>query len=324
MIAAAVVLIMSMMMMMRILFFLAYRMLAMRYWPVRSRFPGMLNVAFPDESARYHIMTFPPGVVIEVVGDKHVPSVFYWSITIYDIYGVPIAWVNDSMFSDDRYRIRHLSDRTCCMIVRYYVRDRKIEPRLPTVCVPGRRLKPTGEASVQKNCDRIQSLIYTLSPWRRYDFRGVDASRFFVSNPSRMQNLFPNPDAMYLMCLPGRSVCIITLRVDEHARFVGFMAGDLSTTRTVSSTMPLPPGEWCSIYAAFSTEQAERCGYRADAHRLLLWDEDTKWPILIYRQIDTDGDDTEGIRRFRDTTAHTDADTVHREMGDAYPVIAYH
>lgn len=308
--------------MMRILFFIVYRVLSMRYWPVRSQFPGVMNIAFPDESARYHVMSFPSGVLVEVSGDKHIDSVFYWSITLYDTRGTPIAWVNDSMFSHDRFTIRHWCDRTCCMIVRYYVRDNKARPRLPTVCVPGRQLEPTSASSVDRNCSRIQTLIYAVSPWIRYDFKDEDTSRFFLGNPTRMQNLFANPDAMYLMCLPDKSATsIITLRVDKDARFVGFMAGDLRTTRTVSSTSALPPGEWCTIYASTSVERAERSGYNRDAHRLLLWDEDTKWPILIYRQIDTGGDDTEGIRRFRDATKHVGAETIQKEMGDAYPVI---
>jgi len=316
-------LILAMMNMMRILFFIAYRVLSMRYWPVRSQFPGVMNIAFPDESARYYVMSFPSGVFVEVSGDRHVDSVFYWSITLYDTTGTPIAWVNDSMFSNDKYRIRHWCDRTCCMVVRYYVRDQKARPRLPTVSVPGRQLEPTSGSVVDRNCSRIQSLIYTVSPWRRYDFCGQDTSRFFLGNPAKMQSLFPNPDAMYLMCLPDDKsiVMIITLRVDKDARFVGFMAGDLRTTRTVSSTSALPPGEWCTIYVSTSAEQAERHGFDREVHRLLLWDDDTKWPILIYRQIDTDGNDTEGIRRFRDATRHVDAETIQEEMGDTYPVI---
>ena len=265
-----------------------------KYWPIHCIFPDTLNAACPDASVRYHIMSFrKESDTIEMSGFPVVTDtspIVYWSLVWYDTYGLPIHHVRDTDVQDGHARVTYTPSETCCVLLRYY-RSGIEDAALPVVRVRGRDLAQD-LSNKKRQSNMIGAMVRLVSRLRSW--RHLPKGKFFSPDVSQMHGIFPNPDAVYRVCVPTRREECIKVRVPTYyktsTRFIGLMTCDLATTRTVMSTPRLHPathGKTVWVFVCSNAVQAQERGYDSTnpTHCLLHWDKATCFPILVYRRI---------------------------------------
>jgi len=311
----------------KIIMMVLYRRYYYQLWPIVSESPQLLNVAFPDFSVRYYVMSFPKGATITLKGT--IPSSLrFWSVTLYDTTGTSIQSWNDTLYPNSTYDIRFTTTQMCAMIVRYYTTTTTSSDFLPTVAVAGRgSLSTVSNTRVTANSDQLQSLLYKSCKRqaKKYNFKNVDTYQFFLGDPGSMQMMFPNSNAMYLLAFPTstnvikiKGVLPPSIGRTHNVRFVGFMASDLNTTRTDDSIGDSKLSTNYILYVAFSKKDAAKYGYK-EGDPILLWDKSTNTrPVVIYRQVQID---QSGLFTLSDAASNINGLAIKTIMGSYYPTI---
>lgn len=304
-------------------------------WPIVSRSPAMLNVAFPDYSVQYFVMSFPKNATVSLVGT--IPeSIRFWSITLYDTTGTSFQSWNDTLYPTNDYNLQFTTTQICAMIIRYYTNTTNsltlttttfLPSTLPTILVEGRKLRTVTADQVIKNSNQLEGLLYKTCTRqaKKYNFSGMNRHQFFLGNPKAMQMMFPNSNAMYLITFPTSTQVIKiqgtlppAIGRKENIRFVGFMACNLYTTRTDDSISDMDLSSSYTLYVAYTKEAAVQHGYKK-GDKLLLWDASTNiHPVVIYRQVQIE---ITGLFTLSDASSNISGSAIQAIMGNLYPSV---
>jgi uncharacterized membrane protein len=159
----------------KIIMMVLYRRYYYQLWPIVSESPQLLNVAFPDFSVRYYVMSFPKGATITLKGT--IPSSLrFWSVTLYDTTGTSIESWNDTLYPNSTYNIGFTTTQMCAMIVRYYTTTTTSANSMPTVTIADHpSLLSVSTPQVTANSDQLQSLLYKSCKRqaKKYNFKSV-------------------------------------------------------------------------------------------------------------------------------------------------------
>ena len=316
------------------------------HWPLLSKSPSILNVAFPDFSIEYFMSSFSGSQTVHFEGI--IPTELrYWSLTVYDSTGLPYEYWNDTHFPNHKISLT-LSNYPFMyyvVVIRYYFprgtpeSSSLLPSSLPTVQVTNSLgevipIRKVSDESRLKNSQSIEKKLYTICSrqFANYNFDNVNKYQFFLPNPSGMSLLFPNADAMYLMVFPKTNESFenkkaVVLHVEGHLpkeigrsyplRFTSFMASNLKTTRTDDSVSDSFLSPHFHLFVAYDSQDAQDVGWEKQnpSHRLLLWSSTNENPVLIYRQVRTDRN---GIFSLKSSTQNVDGSMVEKVMGSLY------
>lgn len=271
-----------------------YWWLSNKEWPVWCIYPSIMNIACPDASVRYYLMSFLANAgEIRITNlpliSKSSP-IIYWSLVWYDTYGLVLHQMNDTHNTNDF--VTYTPTCTCCLLLRYYMRSSHSNIEfLPKVTVSGRSLLQDNVENIVKRSNRIEKIVQTISRWRSWKFL-YDTIDFIHVDKSKMQGIFPNPDATYFIYLlrqDDKCIHLVTHSMySSCTRFIGMMICDLSTTETIMAT-PSFTNTITHVYIAQSEIIAKKYGYETQNHHLLVWNPHTvRIPIIVYRRIDTE------------------------------------
>ena len=304
-----------------------------KLWPVISRSPSILNVAYPDYSVQYYVMSFPQNTSVTLVGS--IPqSLRFWSITLYDTTGNSIQSWNDTLYPTNHYKLQFTTTQICAMMIRYYTNSTNssttttlLPSSLPTVTVEGHIMATVSEDQRIKNSTQLQGMLYKTCTRqaKKYNFTSVDTHQFFLGNPKAMQMMFPNSNAMYLIAFPT-STNVIKIQGTlppaigrkENIRFVGFMACNLDTTRTDDCISDIHLPSSYTVYVAYTKDAAIKHGYKK-GDGLLLWDATTNThPVVIYRQVQIE---VTGLFTLSNASSNISGSAIQTIMGNYYPTI---
>jgi len=310
-----------------------YKQHFFKLWPISSMAPHLLNVAFPDFSVKYFIMSFPSNQSINIKGN--IPNYLnYWAITFYDKSGSIIKHWNDTDFPDFKYSITINHYTSFCIIVRYYFKSintinsfNLLPNDLPLITHNKYIYSLTNSNNIIKNSNSLQKLFYKLysNIHINYNFNDVYIHQFFLPNPTAVQCLFPNFDGIYLIALPSFNNVIKIQGIIPHSigfphniRFIGFMASNLKTTATDSSISFLQLNFSYKLYVSYSVHDAIKYGYNPLTDHIILWNTSNLFPVLIYRQIQIDHS---GLFQLKKATSNIDGHIIQHIMKDYYPTI---
>jgi hypothetical protein len=310
-----------------------YKKYFFQLWPVVSKAPELLNAAFPDFTIQYYLMSFPKNSPLQIIG-KIPDFVSFSSIVIYDTHGLPLQSWNDSQFSDNLFSITYTTIQDCCLIVRYYIDPNIVVPLLPDF-LPQITLLTTSKTQtwqsvsdqqIIQNSNGIQNLVYKLcmKQSQHYNFSDINYNKFFLPNPSHLNLLFPNPNAMYLMVFPGsnnviriRGILPPSIGKTENVRFIGFMASNLSTSATDDSLSSTQMMRQYTLYVAYTKEDAIQYGYKPNDN-LLLWKSSNNNPVVIYRQVQIN---STGLFYYQSATSNISSTIIEKAMFPFYPQV---
>lgn len=310
-------------------------------WPLLSKSPCILNVAFPDFSIEYFMCSFSGSQTIHFEGE--IPNELrYWSLTVYDSTGLPYEYWNDTHFPNNKISLT-LSNYPFMyyvVVIRYYFpgvspqSSSLLPSSLPMVQVTNSLgevipIRKVSDESRVKNSQDIEKKMYAICSrqFANYNFDNVNKYQFFLPNPSGMSLLFPNANAMYLMVFPKTNDDKVVIHVEGHLpkeigrsyplRFTSFMASNLKTTRTDDSVSDSFLSPHYHLFVAYQSQNAQTAGWEKQnpSHRLLLWSSTNENPVLIYRQVRTDEN---GIFSLKSSTQNVDGSVVEKVMGSLY------
>lgn len=228
-----------------------------------------------------------------------------------------------SLRDDSTIKLNPPTGETYCVIQRVYKKNimfRIFPDYIPNIIVDDGQVQ-IKEVNVEeriKNSKILQS-IFTKLFTKKFErinvskFFRVDTNRFFLPADSEMSLVFPNPFAKYLMVFPHDDSNVIKIQgklqdnigiSNNNCRYVSFMTSSFYTTSTDNSIsfkeIRTNSDKEYILYAGFTEEDAKERGYdsKEENHNLLLWNEDNKKPVLVYRVVSTEINNNEDDSLF--------------------------
>ena len=263
-----------------------------------AKAPRYFNIALPDFSVQYFVASFKSTEDVVLTGTVPQDHVLYYSIVVYDTYGMPHPAINDTQLDKNfTYKLKAPPGTFYyCVIVRMYldpIGAKKIQSSLvPEMTINGKEVKKLSQVQIKKNTDDLEAEFYgflskrSLPPGPK-----LKDHQFFMPPFVRLAQLFPNPDSVYLASFPFQSrVFRITGTLPDNIgrssnlRFFGFMACNLQTTGTDSAITFYDLAKKYTFWLAYSKKEAVKAGYKGDVPLLLFHDDNTA-PFLVCRLV---------------------------------------
>ena len=258
------------------------------YFPIFSHAPKYLNLAYPDFSIQYFILSLGTGDFVTLDGVIPRDKIVFWSVCLYDDKAMPIWSKNDSHFKTNRYIIPVHATKPVALIVRFYVKTKyqnndfyqylpNISPPRPSL-TKARRQQITHSLFVQMK-KRISKHFKTIDPTI------LNKHEFFLPGSKRRQALFSNPFAFYLAMFPKNKDSVFTISINtknlEQLRFIGFMSCNYETTETRES-ISLEKKKQYTIYVCHEQKRKKLQNKYPSAKHILCF---STHPIIIYRLV---------------------------------------
>jgi hypothetical protein len=264
-----------------------YRQNKSYFFPIVSHAPRYFNLAFPDFSIQYYILSLSGGEHITLEGEIPRNKIVFWSVCLYDNRALPFWNKNDSEYPTNRYIIPVFAQKPTALIVRFYVKDKyknedfykylpKVQPLRDTLS-KRERIRITNKLYVEMK-KRISQHFKTIDPVV------LQQQNFFLPGNKRRQALFTNPNAFYLALCPKNEKSLLSITLDTknfvHMRFVGFMSCNYQTTETIES-YSLEGKKSFTFYICHS-KMKDTVQKKYKPKKLILFGEK---PIIIYRLV---------------------------------------
>ena len=263
-----------------------------------SKAPRYFNIALPDFSVQYFVAAFKATDEVILTGTVPQDHVLYYSIVVYDTYGLPHSSINDTQLSKNfSYKLKPPPGTFYySVLVRMYLDPagaQKIQNSLvPVITVNGEKIKSLSVTKMKKNTDDLQEkFLGFLSKRSLPPLPKSKDHQFFMPAYKYLSQLFPNPDSVYLTSFPFESrVFMITGTLPDKIgragplRFFGFMASNLQTTSTDSCVSFSDLPKHYTFWLAYSRKEAVKAGYKGDVP-LLLYKKDNTAPFLVLRLV---------------------------------------
>jgi len=283
-------------------------------WPLCSSLsssPTLLNIAFPDHNIVYYLASFHSSDTITLKGIIP-PNIYFWSLTLYDIDGSIVNFIDDAKIKNS-YTIQiHSSFQNdwpqdnvykmkaplgyYCAILRFgkcYTTPNIYPDYLPKIS--GVLVKIVTFMQQVENSLKLEKLLSPILK-NRLKFSETNMYQFFIPSIERINKIFCNPFSKYMIvalknqCLKVSGV----LQKNINVRFVSYMTANCSTTATDNSiefsNFILNQENEYTLYAAFDLQTAMEHGYDSSFHNLILWKPTNTIPILVYRVVLSDPD----------------------------------
>ena len=273
----------------RINFCQFYRQNSKYYFPLKSTFP-LLNYAFPDSSCEYYMMTFKYDKYnISFKGFIPKEKIYYFSLTIYDKYGMVLYSINDKKLSE-KYTLKFQFLVDVCVIIRFYKKPiyqkESFYKYLPQV--EPRRKKIT-QKQIIKNSRNIEKKIFTMISKKPLTIdKSIEGINYFLLPAKQnIHSMFVNKDATYMVAIPYTTIGRIELsKINLQCSYIGFMCCNSKTTET-DSTFSVHRKRRVRLWFCYKKDVhlIKKFGYRENYDGIITWKNTNKNPILIYREI---------------------------------------
>ena len=323
-----------------------YKKFTNQFWPIVSYHKhdiSVLNIAYPDRTSIYHSTSFDAKDTV-ILSGSYPENCLFWNITFYDDRGIMFYHVEESDFPSFQYTIivSQKKDFTPSVIppCRYFsviqrlytVPYEDMFPKyLPNIRVIGKSVSyPLPETRVIQST-RLQDNFRWFSFYKSPSvvFPNINRHEFFIPSISQMENVFMNPQALYMILFPPSSSSILRINGvlppnvghDCLIQYISFMTGDLGTTRTDNAVSYF---ELSYKYTLFVCKDATRVKnhplYDSDTDRILEWNSCTKCPVLIFRILLSSFQTIQPHHFFQDTPV--EKDVLEPLFGQIYPRVS--
>jgi hypothetical protein len=318
-------------------------------WPIVSTIastPPLLNVAYPDSSIIYYVASFNSSDTVTLSG-KIPPNIYFWSLTLYNSQGLPTASWNYTSYPENTYNLILGPNNIVppsgnyCVIQRVYQTSSTptIYPNyVPTISIQGSSVIPVSSSQRTTNSNSVQNILWNAfnkqfsSTTPTELFPTVNINQFFLPSQDQLASVFPNPFAKYLIVYPETSNVIKVqgtlpqpIGYNNPILFISFMASNMDYSSTDNSIpfTSLPTNY--TLYVAYSVEDAQTYGYNSNTDKLLLWNSNNTFPVLVYREVSASSsksnDSNSAISLFTINNQNTvSGSVVSQNMGPYYPV----
>lgn len=293
------------------------------YFPIFSHAPKYLNLAYPDFSIQYFILSL--GNHESILLDGYIPrdKIVFWSICVYDDNALPMWSRTDADYCTNRYIIPINSTQPCGVILRFYVKEKyqseDFYQYLPTITPSYERPRRATRIS-KTNALFEQMKAKVSSHFKNIDQEVLAQHKFFLPGLARRQALFTNPNAFYLAMFPETEKSIFTIELDtrqmEDMRFIGFMSCNRQTTETLQS-VPLQQKKKYILHVC-SKSNVKKVKEEYHPQYLLVYGEE---PIIIYRLVIAQRH--HGFLKWNEKKDDTSATTMEKKMKTYYPKVTY-
>jgi hypothetical protein len=269
-------------------------------YPSKNQTLNALNVASPSLTTEYWISSFK--AYDRPIFEGSFPDwAEYSSLSAYDDRGMPIpgSSVNTAQFQSGsidllKYVDDSLISQPYAVIHRVYRppgHDASLQDNEKfNVTLRGYTQDALTEEEARDNGKQLQAELQKSLGKIHADF--YSDTKLYKPSTKFMPGLFPNSDAIYLICSPSRGY--IGLRIDgilgdqkEWIEFIGFMATDLYTTATDDS-LELSWNQPYSLFIMRGEYDPKDYGYdpKDSTQHVLYWNQGAIFPTVVLRIID--------------------------------------
>lgn len=276
-----------------------YRKYEPYYFPIMSKPPKFLNYAYPEFSVQYFLTTFSKNETVTITGIIPKTKLNFYSITLYEKNGLPYYSKNDYNIhitkEDDKfifYQERLTILDTSALIVRFYVKNEYNNENFYYYLPDISPIKKNDFENMEKNSIEVGTILQNrIEEQNNVNSDFLKNTLFFKPSREKLNNLFPNANAEYLIAFPKTFVSIIRIKTEKFTkddfRFIGFMASNYKTTATDSS-VSLEVGEkeykiWVCYQKDLNIILSHFSYNNSDL--ILCWNDENRYPILVYREV---------------------------------------
>ena len=277
------------------LFFLKriYKKYKNLYFPLYSHAPRYLNFAYPDFSVKYYVMTLDKSFTIS--GIIPMDKLNYFRINLYNTKGQSIYNINDYILFkrteifEKNYTISYNENieinELTCLIIRFYVKEDykkedfyKYLPKIQSIT----KISKIKSFERKGNSLQLGDTITNAISIKNKNIIPKKWNKFYSPQLNKLDSLFPNKDAKYLIAFPTDitkpiKIIIPELKYSYHnLRYISVMTCNFLTTSTddcfhfsqnKNVVWLLPPN---------SKENKEN---------KIFWKKENKNPIIVYRVV---------------------------------------
>lgn len=277
------------------LFFLKriYKKYKNLYFPIYSHSPKYLNFAYPDFSVKYYVMTIDKDFTIS--GIIPMNMLRYFSINLYNTKGQSIYNKNDYFFLQknkvfeknmtipykENIKIKDLT----CLIIRFYVKEEyekedfyKYLPKTDSSTTITKIKSPERRANSLQLGDTITRAISV----KNKNIVPKKWNKFYRPQLNKLDSLFPNKDAKYLIAFPTDITNPIKIIVPkpkysyQNLRYVSVMTCNFLTTSTDDCFHVTTKQNEIWLLPHNSKDKKENAIY---------WKKENHYPIIVYRVV---------------------------------------
>jgi hypothetical protein len=272
---------------------IVYKRYKNKYFPIYSHAPKYMNFAYPDFSVKYYIMTLDRDFTIS--GTIPMDLLRYFSINLYNTKGQSIYNKNDYYFlkkskilkKDETisYREEIKIDELTCLIIRFYVKEEfekenfyKYLPKIESETA----ISKVKSLERKHNSLELAGLITNAITKKNKNIVPKKFNKFYSPQLSKLDSLFPNKDAKYLIAFPTditRPIKIIVPKPKysyKSLRYVSVMTCNFLNTSTDDCfhIMNKKTEVWLLPY-----------NFKEKKENAIYWKKDNQYPIIIYRVV---------------------------------------
>lgn len=277
-----------------------YRKYEPYYFPIMAKAPKYLNYAYPDFSVQYFITTFGENETITIEGIIPKYKINFFSFTLYEKNGLPYYSKNDYTINivketDEfiHYKETFTTLEYSALIIRFYVKKQYENDNfynyLPTLSE--NKIFQKVETIEQNSINVGNILQERIKEQNNIKEESLQNHYFFKPARDKLNNLFPNANAEYLIAFPRTFLLLITIKTEvftrEDYRFIGFMTSNYETTATDNSISLEEGNTNYRIWVCFKKDVnlLQNVPFHPLTDKVLCWDDDNKHPILVYREV---------------------------------------
>ena len=277
-----------------------YRKYEPFYFPIMAKAPNYLNYAYPDFSVQYYVTTFAGNQTVTIKGKIPKYKINFFSFTLYEKNGLPYYSKNDDNIhvtkeNDEyiHYEETFTTTEYSALVIRFYTKDQYKDEIFYSYLPSLSQQKIYDFDTISKNSTSLsQTLQKKISSQDNHiTSESLQNHFFFKPDRKKLNNLFANANAEYLIAFPKTSLLSIRIKTENFSkkdfRFIGFMASNYKTTATDNS-VSLEKGNteyriWVCYYK--NVMKLKNTDYNPLTDLVLCWKDNNTNPILVYREV---------------------------------------
>lgn len=277
-----------------------YRKYEPFYFPIMAKAPNYLNYAYPDFSVQYYVTTFAGNQTVTIKGTIPKYKINFFSFTLYEKNGLPYYSKNDDNIhvtkeNDEyiHYEETFTTTEYSALVIRFYTKDQYKDEIFYSYLPSLSQQKIYDFDTISKNSTSLsQTLQKKISSQDNHiTSESLQNHFFFKPDRKKLNNLFANANAEYLIAFPKTSLLSIRIKTENFSkkdfRFIGFMTSNCKTTATDNS-VSLEKGNteyriWVCYYK--NVMKLKDTDYNPLTDLVLCWKDNNTNPILVYREV---------------------------------------